>query len=155
MRDWIALSVIAFGLTAVIIAAGWFMYWFFCRPAELRAEIRLDALSPFLSRLASGDIPFLIIEERQSGDFLQFSSLADGVQLDLPLISQRQLQLEPRLLATLKSRGLLPYETIGSDGTRFLDANLVGKPDQLTDQVSEIFQQVFNCDPGTIVVVRY
>ena len=125
------------------------------RPANSKIETSLDDLAPHFARLAANEVPSLIVAVRNTGEFLQFSGQSGQIQLDLPLITQEQQNLEPMLLAALISRGLEPYVTIGSDGARFLDADLNGTPDQIATLVSSVFQEVFRLQADEIVVLNF
>lgn len=153
MSDWLSLNLIVPAATSVVVA--YVLYWYFVRPAKQSIELRIDDLSPHFGRLAADEVSFLIVTVSKSGEFLQFSGPSGHVQLSLPLNSQEQKELEPKLLAALTSRGLSPYVTIGSDGARFLDAELNGTPDQVAALVAGVFQEVFGLQAGDIVIVEW
>jgi hypothetical protein len=64
---------------------------------------------------------FLIVTVAGTEDFVQMIAGADDVQIDFPLITDRQRGLEPEIRAAAGREGLAVEENEGDDGARFLD----------------------------------
>jgi hypothetical protein len=73
---------------------------------------------------APSDGAFLIISVYGTTDFLQLSGDPQGVQIDFPLITDRQLSLESKIRSAAEAEGLVVVENKGSDGSRFLDIDI-------------------------------
>jgi hypothetical protein len=128
---------------------------YFFRAKQFKVEVQLNDLSEYFYQLVRGEVDYIIVELPDTKVFFQFTASPVEVQLDMPLITKRQLSLKPKLLAALRSRNLEPYETEGSDNSVFLDADLRGEPDEIANQVSNIIQDVFNLKSDEMVVVRF
>jgi hypothetical protein len=89
----------------------------------------------------------LIIEltEREDG-FLQFTAGPNSIQIDHPLITPQQVQREDALRKAFSVAGLTPYETRGTDGSRFLDCDVQRDPAVITLLVQRVFESSFRID---------
>ena len=92
---------------------------------------------------------FLIIEIAGTPDFLQFTATESMVQLDLPLITERQALLEPKLRAIAQELDLELYENKSSAGDRFLDIDLHGTAAEIAPKVQEIFHRLYDVESET------
>jgi len=92
----------------------------------------------------------LIIELVGAEDaFLQFTAGPNQVQIDHPLITPQQMARENALRETLSALGLTPYETVGSDGARFLDADCPRDAVGAAILVQRILSSLFQVDHST------
>ena len=81
--------------------------------------------------------------------FLQFTAGPNRIQIDHPLITRQQVEREDALRRAVSAVGLTPYETLGSDGSRFLDTDAPRDPVAAAIQVQRIFESVFRADSST------
>jgi hypothetical protein len=92
----------------------------------------------------------LIIELMGVEDaFLQFTAGPDEIQIDHPLITPEQIQREDALRKVFSVAGLRPYETPGSDGSRFLDCDVPRDAVQTAILVQRILESVFRINSAT------
>jgi hypothetical protein len=104
-----------------------------------------ESLADYLDRLQRSTNPhaFLIVADPETGDFVQFTASAEAVQIDFPVITPRQQELEPRVRQILEANGLRPETTTGTDGSRFLDADSTAAPENTAEIVRAIFRDAF------------
>lgn len=77
---------------------------------------------------STSDDSFLVVGVENSEDFLQMTASPFGIQLDFPLITDRQKSLESRIRESAGRQGLTIQETQGTDGNSFLDIDINGEP---------------------------
>jgi len=87
---------------------------------------------------------FLAIKFNEQEDFIQLSGSPEGIQIDFPLITPRQKELENTIRAACNSLSLQLTDSKGSDGARFLDINLDGEANQLAIIVQKFLSQAFS-----------
>ena len=104
---------------------------------------------------STNEYAYLIIKIQDSEDFIQFTGDAKGVQLDLPLITERQKELETAFWHVSKDLNLKVVENKGSDGSRFLDIDLNGNAFEITNIVKIFIEKLFNVNSGTKLVFEY
>lgn len=92
---------------------------------------------------APGDGAFLIISVSGTDDFLQLTGDPQGVQIDFPLITKRQLSLESKIRLTAEAEGLVVVENKGSDGSRFLDIDIEADVAGVTRVCRMLLREVF------------
>src|SRR5688500_13118136 len=85
----------------------------------------------------------------QAGAVLQFTAAPDRIQIDHPLVTPQQIEREDALRNTLFTLGLTPYETRGSDGSRFLDCEAPRDAERCAIVVRRILESVFRVDFST------
>jgi hypothetical protein len=108
----------------------------------------LDAYIQKLLNAPSGSS--LIIEVSELADrFLQFTAGPDAIQIDHPLITAEQIQREQALRRILEAAGLTPYETRGSDGSRFLDCDMPPHETEAAILVRGLPQSLFGVDSSS------
>ena len=85
-----------------------------------------DELRDYVERLmrAPEDGAFLIVTVAGSEDFVQMIAGVEDVQIDFPLITERQRGFESKIRATAEGEGLTVEKNEGSDGAHFLDLYL-------------------------------
>lgn len=104
---------------------------------------------------STNEYAYLIIKIQDSEDFIQFTGDAKGVQLDLPLITVRQKELETAFWHVGKDLNLKVVENKGSDGSRFLDIDLNGNAFEITNIVKIFIEKLFNVNSSTKLVFEY
>jgi hypothetical protein len=101
-------------------------------------------LEPRISHLMrSGRQTFLIVGIAGTKDFLQLTATPESAQIDFPLITDRQRELESMIRETAAELRLDFRETRGSDGSRFLDCNLRGTPAEIARSCRQLLTRVF------------
>jgi len=92
----------------------------------------------------------LIVEMIDREDaFLQFTVGPDRLQIDQPLITKQQVERENALRKSFSDVGLKPYETQGSDGSRFLNCDAPRDSASAAILVQVILESVFRVDSST------
>lgn len=83
----------------------------------------MDELRDYVERLmrAPEEGAFLIVSVAGSEDFVQMIAGGEDVQIDFPLVTDRQRGFELKIRAAATSEGLAVEENVGDDGARFLD----------------------------------
>jgi hypothetical protein len=108
------------------------------------ASAPVDLVSAFrgLAESRASDA-FLVVTVRATGDFIQFTAAAGAVQLDFPLITPRQRQLQRKLEEACAELGLTRTVNSGTDGSRFLDYDIDGAPEEIAETVRALLRRVF------------
>lgn len=117
LRSLLTRSLIALGLTSSTSAPA---------AEPIRTAGRLSDVPSYLAALQQASEPdaYLIIEVDGTDDFLQFTASSALVELDLPLVTERQQSLEDRFRAAAADLGLAVRDSQGPGGSRFLDVDL-------------------------------
>ena len=104
-----------------------------------------DELRDYVGRLmgAPEEGAFLIVTVAGTDDFVQMIAGADDVQIDFPLITERQRGSEPQIRATAEREGLTIEENEGDDGARFLDMYLEKDAGRLERVCRSFLREVF------------
>ena len=109
-----------------------------------------DARAHLQRLLAAPHGSFLVIEVAGVEDaFLQFTADPHEIQIDHPLVTPVQLEREDMLRRAFVAAGFTPYETPGSDGTRFLDCNVPRDAAGAATVVRTIFETAFGATAST------
>jgi hypothetical protein len=103
--------------------------------AELEARI--------VRLMQSGDQTLLIVQVPGTKDFLQLTATSDSAQIDFPLITERQRALEPKIREAARELRLDFRETLGSEGSRFLDCDFAGTSQQIAGACRILLTRVF------------
>ena len=99
---------------------------------------------------ADPDSSFLIIQVSGSEeDFLQFTASSDSVQVDFPLITERQRQRERLIHDACSSLRLEPRINEGSDGARFLDCSIPSDVTAVSAVTRKLLRAVFRTSEET------
>ena len=108
----------------------------------------LSSIEVHMGKLMASADPhaFLIVTVAGTPDFIQFSGDSAGVQMDLPLITERQRGLGTAFRAACDKAGLSISRTAGSNGAQFLDVNISGSSREISQKVARILGQVFGLD---------
>lgn len=119
-------------------------------PSKKNKEIpkvhgNLKNIESYINKLmvSDNDNAFLIIRIAGTEDFIQFSGDDKGVQLDFPLITDRQKELESHFRQSAIKEGLKIIENKGSDGYLFLDIDIKGSPSEITKATGALLKRVF------------
>lgn len=91
---------------------------------------------------------FLVVTITATQDFLQFTAGPESVQLDFPLITDRQREARPRLERVCAELGLIPTIQPGSDGSEFLTYDIEGTPVEIATIVRILFERVYDVVSG-------
>jgi len=94
-------------------------------------------------------IESLIIGIGTTDDFIQFSRDATVIELDFPLITERQKELEDDYRKICSDLGIDLIETTGSDGSRFLDADVPTDPEDLARISQTFLTRLYDADEST------
>jgi hypothetical protein len=138
----IAIFVLCFALVLVVAWAIW--------PRKtLRVKANASKIDAFVSALMRAPDPFLIIGVAGTEDFLQLTASSRGAQIDFPLITERQRHLEPKILQAAAELHLDFHETRGTDGSRFLDCDLVGNSAEIADVCRKLLIHVYGISDST------
>ncbi|MEO1280225.1 MAG: hypothetical protein AAFV69_00675 [Pseudomonadota bacterium] len=140
-------------LAALVLSIVLYRYFFMPVPNS-QQRISLSALEAEVALLESGEANYLILSVPGTDHFLNVSGELGCLEVDLPQILPWQIDLEDRFSSVLLANGIPPYESKGSDGSRFIDGTITGPTAQMTAVLSRIFQQTFDVAPGSDVVVE-
>lgn len=93
---------------------------------------------------------FLIVEVAGLDDaFLQFSAGPDVIQMDHPLLTHVQASREQTFRAACEAVRRPVYDSLGSDGSRFLDCDLPGEPSAAAADVRRVLESLFMIEATT------
>ena len=104
---------------------------------------------------SSNEYAFLVIKIHGTEDFIQFTGGPEGVQLDFPLITDRQKNLESTFKRVGRELNLIVIENKGSDGSRFLDIELNGNASEITEIITKFIGNLFNVSSSTKLAFEY
>jgi len=85
----------------------------------------------------------LIISAETTKDFLQFSRYENNIELDFPLVTEKQKALEMKFREACERLSLTVRETSGTDGARFLDVDLPSDISERVKITEKILTDVF------------
>lgn len=92
----------------------------------------------------------LVIEVDGPDDaFLQLTADAEVIQVNQPLITQAQQNREGALRRVLTSAGFSPYESHGSDASRFLDCDVPRDVTTTAGLLKEILGALYEIDSSS------
>ncbi len=98
---------------------------------------------------SDNDYAFLIIEISGTDDFIQISGDKKSVQLDFPLATDRQKNLESKFKQIAKQHNLDVVNSNGTDGTRLLDINMHGSPSEVAKASIRFMKGLFGVSENT------
>lgn len=110
------------------------------RPATPPGRLE-DAIAGLLTSEQSD--AFLIVDIRGSEDFLQFTAVPGSVQMDFPLITDRQKQVRARLEQAAESAGLKPANR-DTGGEESLNYVIDGNTASITATVRRVLDGTFD-----------
>ncbi len=115
--------------------------------SEEQIEIgSINQLESLVTRLVNSKVEFsyLGIKPEGASAFFQLTASDEGAQVDFPLITDEQKGLGSAVEEVAKKNALVVYETIGTDGSKFLDIDVNGNPDRITETVKILVKGVFS-----------
>ena len=95
------------------------------------------------------DQVFLIITVTETNEFAQLSASEGKTQLDFPLITTEQKQRKSDIINICKELGLELTINTGTNGAEFLDYELQGTPEEISNIVVKVITKLFNVTPTT------
>ena len=118
---------------------------------------RVFDLPPYVDRLMrSRDLhAYVIIDIAHSGDFMQLSGDASGVQIDFPQITPRQQSFEGKIREVAARAGLEVVENYGSDGSCFLDLNVSGEWRSVAAVCSKVLRGVYGVSGDAELIFKH
>jgi len=132
-------------LTILFVTLGVLLLaWLFWPGRTYRNRGTVAELEPRISHLMrSGRQTFLIVGIPGTKDFLQVTATPESAQIDFPLITDRQRELEPMIREAAAELRLDFRETRGSDGSRFLDFDFRGTSGEIAVACRKLMTHVF------------
>ena len=112
----------------------------------------ISQLESYIERLIRGsasDTAFLIITVSGTEDFVRLIAEGEGVELDFPLITGRQMSFEWKVRAIAECEGCSLVENRGDDGARFLDVELPADAAEVSRIVEVFMSELFGVGPHT------
>jgi hypothetical protein len=113
----------------------------------------LREIEDYINTLMSGDndTAFLVIEISGTEDFIQFLNDEKSVQLDFPLVTDRQKQLAERLRQEALEQNLELLENNGTDGMQFLTIFLKGSWSEVAQSIESLLINIFGVNANTML----
>ena len=117
---------------------------------------RLKNLEENLSKLmgSNNGHAFLIVEVSGTEDFIQFSGDVKGAQLDFPLVTDHQKEMEAQIRQSAKNQNLAIIENKGSDGSRFLDIDIDGSPSEIAEISKGLLVSIYGVNESTALMFQ-
>lgn len=136
-------------IIGIIIIA--FLVYLFIPSKEIVVNGKLTDLAKQFNVYLFSDPPLssLIIAIKGKEDFIQFSRASMEVELDYPLITERQNENRNKYREICSELGLELRETKGSDGSAFLDADVPADPEKLAKITKRILGSLFGATDET------
>ena len=122
------------------------------QPSERKMLIgTIDNIDGNIEKLmnSSLDDSFLVIQSKDNEDFIQLTGGIKGVQLDFPLITEKQKKSESTFRNTCKELNLNIIENKGSDGTVFLDVDINGTTSEVANVIKKFAIKFLNVNSKT------
>lgn len=118
----------------------------FSREKSSTMNESIVSIEAAISRLlaANKEGAFLIISVDQSDDFIQFTASPDAVELDMPLVTDRQRQIASKLRDACAKSHLEVIANTGSDGTQFIDCLITGSVGDISKNIRQILLDIFD-----------
>jgi hypothetical protein len=139
-------------IVIVAVILGIFIYARSRKAAEIpKIHGSLKDIESHISKLMNTDkdYAFLIIEISGTDNFIQFSGDNESVQLDFPLATDRQENLESKFKQVAKQHNLDVVKSNGTDGMRFLDINMHGSPSEVAKASISFMEGLFGVSENT------
>jgi len=148
-------TLIIFGIVVLISVL---ILLFFGSSDETKSELgNISDVGKHLDSLmkSSNEYGLLIIEVQGTENFIQFTGSKNGVQLDHPLITDRQKELESSFKDVANHLALTVIENKGSDGSTFLDVDLKGNSSEIAIIVIKFMERFFKINTNSRLVFKY
>jgi len=94
----------------------------------------------------------LVVKKQENGDFVQFTPIANGVQLRFPLLTERQKSLEASLRQLLSAHGLKPHRTSRDEVSELLKCNIKGPTSDVNEKVRQIISRLLDVTDTTPII---
>lgn len=107
-------------------------------------ETKIDSVMRSTNKYA-----FMIVKIQGTDDFIQFTGDKEGVQLDYPLITDRQKSTEAAYRQVAKELNLVIVENKGSSGDNFLDIDIHGPATQIANTSRILLERMFKINSNT------
>ncbi len=98
---------------------------------------------------ANASEAFAIVNIHGTDHFVQFSGDSQVVQMDFPMATDQQQQLRSRIEDVCHALGLSLVVNTGTDGTEFLDYDIMGEPELVTEIIQRTVIQVFQLEESS------
>lgn len=145
----VALIAVASAVVMFAVLA-WVLFGRAAAPAPIRGTS--SDLPKYLAALHSApEGAWLRVHVVGGEDFLQFSAGDGVVQMDLPVVTNRQKQVAGEYRRVAESLNLSVQETVGTDGSLFLDIDLGGSPSQMANAVKQMLTALYGVDGQTVL----
>jgi hypothetical protein len=95
---------------------------------------------------------YLIIHVGGTEDFIQFTGDAKGVQINFPLVTDRQQLNGRKIKQVAAGLNLEFHETRGSDGSRFLDCDYLGSAEQVASICKDLLCKIYGVTDDTELI---
>ena len=138
----LVLAIIVF---VVIVLIAFLAFLFLYRPdntEDLAGTIKDLENYIGIMMLSAEKYAFVIATVQRTKDFVQFSGNTKNIQLDFPLITDRQKNMEAAFRTTAKEMDLKIIENRGTGGETFLDIDLKGTTAEIS-LVARTFMERF------------
>ncbi|MGA3282438.1 MAG: hypothetical protein ABSD50_15830 [Smithella sp.] len=104
--------------------------------------------------LSTEKYAFVIATVKGTRDFVQFSGNTKNIQLDFPLITDRQKSMEAAFRTTAKEMDLKIIENQGTGGETFLDIDLKGTTAEISAVARTFMERFFGITQDTKIKYR-
>jgi hypothetical protein len=104
--------------------------------------------------LSTEKYAFVIATVQGTRDFVQFSGNTKNIQLDFPLITDRQKSMEVAFRTTAKEMDLKIIENRGTGGEIFLDIDLKGTTAEISVVARTFMERFFGITQDTQIKYR-
>lgn len=141
-------------LIIVILVVGVILYLHFRSTETNSVTGNIKDLNDYFKKLMFLDNGegFLVVTVSENGDFVQFNGDKTGVQLDLPQITERQKELSGKFHDTASELGLIVIKNQGTDESEFLDINIHGDENKVTEVASRFILKLYNINEDTELI---
>ena len=142
---------------SAIIILGAFLFVRSKQSQEIpKTQGSLKNLEENLSKLmgSNNGHAFLIVEVSGTEDFIQFSGDDKGAQLDFPLVTDHQKEMEAQIRQSAKNQNLAIIENKGSDGSRFLDIDIDGSPSEIAEISKGLLVSIYGVNESTALMFK-
>lgn len=85
----------------------------------------------------------LVVKVVGTSDFIQFSRFRDHIQVDFPLVTDRQKSLRNKYQKEVEALGYSVDISEGDDGASFLDFDAIADPGKLSDLCATLLKNTF------------
>ena len=136
----------------VLIVASLFIFIFLKRSDDTTTWVgNVDEIESNIEKImrSTKKDAFLVAKVRGTSDFIQFTGDAKGVQLDFPLITDRQKSMESAFRSIAKELNLEIVENAGSGGDTFLDIDIKGTAAEIAVIGRTFMENLFRVNQST------